>query len=700
MRLATLRLWCRRAIEGGWLLITLAVPLAFDAGSVHPFEPAKVAMLRTVVAFMVVAWLIGAGVQGYGRAEERGNERAGEQGGRDTHLVSCILHRASCILHPVPALILILALLYIAATICSISPRISLWGSYQWRQGTYTFLCLLALFVLVAGQLRVRTQLNRLVTATLYASAVVSGYGLLQFAGLDPIPWERPSERAFATLGHPNFLGLYVAMTIPLAVARLLAARNWVSRGLYAGLLLAQAGCLLATFSRSAWLGVLAAGVVFALLAGIRGQRTRWVTAGLGLVTLALVAFAALAYADPSGWASSGPLEPVHSLLRGKSATTAIRVLEWEATARLIAARPVLGTGPESFEVAFQAVYPPALTVYGGARATGGRAHNDFLDWTVNAGLLGLAAYLALVVVTCWCGWRAAQRAPRDESLVMVALIAGVVAYLVANQFSFGTAATLSTLWLSLGLLAALPLSETGSTPLLGDHDPLKGRQGRARAAAWRLLASVGLYLLALVFVVGTNVVPLLADAHAKAGMHGLTNGDWPTAIAAYERAVALQPDQDRYHALLASAHLAQAVNGAPASFPAAEATLDRAITLSSTDEAHWLALGDVRRYWGETISEPVHLDRAIVAYQEAQRLSPTDPEPLIKIGQVLVCQGRPADAVRAYQAALVLDSLNVSAYTHLALAYEALERLADAAEARRQAAHAAKAIARLISKR
>ena len=687
MRLATLRLWCHRTVEGGWLLIALAVPLAFDAGSVHPFEPAKVALVRTIVVFMLVAWLIDA-----------------------------MLHASRFTLPAsrlVPALTLTLALLYATATACSVAPRISLWGSYQWRQGAYTFLCLLALFALVAGRLRTRRQLDRLVTATLYASAVVSAYGLLQFAGLDPIPWERPTDRAFSTLGHPNFLGLYVAMTMPLAAARLLAlspggsvvspggsvVHNWSYRGLYAGLLLIQAGCLLATFSRSAWLGALAAGMTFALLAGIRRQRTRWVTASLGLVTLALVAFAALAYADPSGWASSGPLEPVHSLLRGKSATTAIRVLEWEATARLVAARPALGTGPESFELAFQAVYPPALTTYGGAGATGGRAHNEFLDWAVNAGLLGLATYLALVVAVCWRGRQAAPRAPRDEALVAMALIAGVVAYLVANQFSFGTAATLSALWLSLGLLSAPALSHKAQR---GSVTPVPG-EPKAPVAARKLLAGAGLSLVALAFVVSTNLVPLLADAHAKTGMHRLTNGDWPAAIVAYEQAIALQPDQDRYHALLASAYLAQAVAGTPgepASFPAAEAALDRAITLSPADEAHWLARGDVRRYWGEAISDPLHLNRAVVAYQEARRLSPTDPEPLVKIGQVRARQSRLADAVRSYQAALALDPLNVSAYTHLALAYESLGRPADAAEARRQATRAAQEIDRLISKR
>ncbi len=694
----TLERWCSRIIEGGWLLIALGVPLAFDAGSAQPFEPAKVAVLRTIVVFMVVAWLVEAGGQRSRGPETCPEPSRGEQGGRNARRVSFILHPSSvCTRQGVILLLaLTLALIYLAAATFSIAPRISLWGSYSWRQGAYTFLCLLALFALVAGRLRTRPQRERLVTAMLCASAVVSGYGLIQFAGLDPIPWERAGERAFATLGHPNFLGLYLAMTMPLAAARLLATPRWPRRSLYAGLLFAQAGCLLATVSRSAWLGALVASVVLSLLArqgppdvaASRARRARWTVVGLGTLAMALAALAAWAYADPGGWASGGLLEPVHSLLRGKSATTTIRLLTWPAAAQIVAARPILGTGPESFELAFQAVYPPALTAYGGAGATGGQVHNEFLDWAVNVGLPGLAAYLALVLAVCWRGWRAVQHAPRDEALLAAALIASVAAYLVANQFSFGTAATRSALWLSLGMLAAC-----GGTLRVAQTRRVSKRWGQGLAGATLLLA-------ALIFVLGTNVVPLLADAHARAGMRHLTAGDWPAAIAAYEQAIALQPEQDRYHALLASARVAQAVNGEVSAFPLAEAAIARAIALSPRDEAHWLMLGDVRRYWGEATPGAAHLDRAIAAYREAQRLSPTDPEPLVKMAQVYMLQGRPAEAVSACQAALALDPLNVAAYTHLALACEALGRPADAAEARRQATRAAEEIDRLVSKR
>jgi len=657
-------------IESGWLLIALAIPLVFDPGSAQPFEPVKVAVLRTIVIFMVVFWVL------------------------STKSLKLYPTRHVALTLP-PLLALTLALLYLAATVLSVSPRLSLWGSYQWRQGAYTFLCLLVLFALVAGQLRTRQQRERLVTTMLFASAVVSGYGLLQFAGLDPIPWERPAERPFATLGHPNFLGLYLAMTMPLAVVRLLEARAWSLRSLYAGLLFIQIGCLLATASRSAGLGALAASATLALLGGSRTRHTRWVIGSLVVVTVALLILAAWAYADPGGWASGGALEPIHSLLRGKSATTTIRILAWSATAQLIARHPLSGTGPESFALAFQAVYPPALTVYGGIRATGGQAHNEFLAWAVNAGLPGLVVYLALVVAVCWCGWRVVKNAARPEALTAAAFIAGVVAYQVANQFSFGVATTLSTLWLSLGVLA-------GAASAIYAHSP-GGKEVGAQTASVRrrkLLSGAGLFLAALVLTWGTNVVPLLADAHVKTGLYHLRTGDWPAAIAAYERAIAWQPDQDYYQALLASAQLARAVNGTGAAFPLAEAASERAIARSPLDEEHWLMLGDVRRYWGQATADPTHLDRASAAYRQAQHLSPTDPEPLIKTGQVLMLQGYPAEAVLAYQAALALDPLNASAYSHLALAYQALGRPAEAAEALRQATRVAEECDRLISKR
>ena len=468
---------CDQVVEGGWLLIALALPLYFNVYSSRTFEPDKVALFRSLAVVMAGAWL--AGRLTAPRARSR----------------------------PSPLLLITIALAgtWLLATATSLSPRISLWGSYEWRQGSYTFLCYLALFGLAAARLRSSEQSDRLLTAILFASLPVSLYGILQFAGLDLLPWQSTVEnRAVSTLGHPNFLAAYLVMVFPLAAVRLLAAKSALGRLAHGGLLAVQGLCLLLTFSRSGWLAALGGGLVLLLLlAQIHGRlRLFWRLAAI--VALLVAGVCILAYADPGGTVSASPFEPLHSALRGKSAATRIRVLEWQAMPSLIAARPVLGYGPDTFSLAFSRVYPPGLAVYGGPNATGEHAHNQILDLAVDAGLLGAALYLAVAAVVVVRGLSVLRRtADAGRQLLLAGLISAVVACLLQHQLSFVTVTPAALLWLYLGWIEAL-----------GQHaEPLP--QSSFPVPARRLALSGLLAVATLGLVVATNLLPVVADLYA-----------------------------------------------------------------------------------------------------------------------------------------------------------------------------------------
>ncbi|MCL2083754.1 MAG: O-antigen ligase family protein [Oscillospiraceae bacterium] len=66
----------------------------------------------------------------------------------------------------------------------------------------------------------------------------------------------------------------------------------------------------------------------------------------------------------------------------------------WRRTMTVIAERPLLGTGPDTFYNAFWSFQREAMDVTG---TPFDKAHNDLLEIAVCSGLLGLAAYLALL---------------------------------------------------------------------------------------------------------------------------------------------------------------------------------------------------------------------------------------------------------------------------------------------------------------
>ena len=659
MRSDRLAAACDHLIEYGWLLIALALPLYFNVYSSRTFEADKVALFRSLVAIMIGAWLIG--------------------------------RLAIRPFRPRPSLLRFLALAlaaaWLLATAVSLSARISLWGSYEWRQGSYTLLCYLALFGLAYACLRSPDQSDRLLTAILFASLPVSLYGIVQYAGLDLLPWQAGAEnRAVSTLGHPNFLGAYLVMITPLTAVRLLAAESRAGKLAYAGLLAVQGLCLLLTFSRSSWLAALGSGLLFLLLLAWIRRRTRLFWRAALVVALLVGGVAALAYADPSGIVSYSPFEPLHSMLRGKSAAARIRLLEWQAVSSLIAAQPLLGYGPDTFPLAFSRVYPPELAVYGGPDATGDHAHNLILDLAVDAGLVGAALYLAVIVVVVVRGLTVLRRtADPARQLLLAGLLSAVVAYLLQHQLSFVTVTPAAFLWLYLGWIEALaPRPEPLPRPAL----PLP---------AWQLVTGGLLAAAALALIVVTNLLPVVADLYAARGTALAQDSQWDASIRAYEKALRLAPDQDRYHALLAYGYLAGLDD--EAALVGAEAALAEAVRLSPYDLDYALDQADLYYRWGIS-SDPARLKLALAACQRAADLSPTDPRIYVGWGRIYQAQGQWQSAIERYKAALALDPLHVPAYIALGDLYWAAGDTEMANGAYEGTHYAAEEIDRLISKR
>lgn len=656
-------------------MVVLAVPLYFNPYSNRVFEPDKVTLFRSLVLIVALAWLVKEADAGLN------NERRGFHGCRGVFI-----------------LVLALGGIYLLATLTSLSPGLSLWGSYEWRQGTYTFLCYVTLFFVAACNLRSEAQVARLLTAVLCASLPVSLYGIVQRFGLDPLPWQGTAVgRVFSTMHHPNFLGAYLAMVIPLTVGRLLNSFPKPGRvGIYVVLLVSQIVCLFFTFSRSSWLAFLMAGLVFAFLWTLRRGKTRRFLILMIALSCLLLILAGLAYLDPGGLFSYSPLEPVHSFLRGKSAAAQIRALAWEAAVRLIGARPLLGYGPESFDLAFAGVYPPRLAIYGGPPATGGRAHNEWLDLAVTIGVPGAALYLLVLAAVFRLGWKALDDAPPRRQAITITLLSAIAAYLAQNQLSFGTVTSFSLLWLFMAVIVALEkMQRQGvSGPTLSG--PLSTHPGGLRLTGYGLLAAFVLAFGAL-----TNVVPVVADIYARQGAKAAAVGDWDGSIAAYEQALRLCPHQGRYHRFLAAGYLNRALAGERDNddFLAAEAELSTAMRLSPLDLGYRLALGELYYRWGRLFAAD-RLDLALGAYRQAAALSPTNPEIYARWGLVYHALERYDEALQKYQQALSLDPYHVLAYTCLGDTYTALGRNDEALEAYENARQASQVVDALVSKR
>jgi tetratricopeptide (TPR) repeat protein len=438
--------YCEGIMEAAWLAALIVVPVFFDAYSSRIFEPDKLALLRSLALVILAAWLV----------------KILEEGGICWERLEPGKSKIKTILRvPLVAPVLALVVVYLIATIFSVVPRTSLLGSYQRMQGTYTTLSYLVIFAALAGNLRKRIQVERIITTIIVASLAVSLYGVLQHYQIDPVPWAgNVITRIIASMGNSIFVAAYLIMAIPLVILRLVdsfrcilkdssgQASNFARATAYVFILALQLIALYFSGSRGPWLGW-AASVVFIGLALSLIWRLRWLTlTGVGIFLLGVVFLLVLNIPN-------GPLKSLQAipgvgrlgqLLDAESRTGRVRTLIWQGAAELVlphqpleypdgskdslnVIRPLIGYGPESMYVAYNPFYQPGLTQVESRNASPDRSHNETWDSLVTTGALGLIVYIALFGSVFYYGlkWLGQINSPRQRNLFFGLYLGGGV---------------------------------------------------------------------------------------------------------------------------------------------------------------------------------------------------------------------------------------------------------------------------------
>ena len=334
-------------------------------------------------------------------------------------------------------------------------------------QGLVKLTLNLFLFLLMARVMRRPRLRTGLITVYLLTALVVSVYGLRQwFFGAEALAtWVDPTSnsagttRVYSYLGNPNLLAGYLIPAVMLSGAAIFAWPRWTPKALAVVLTLAHTACLVLTFSRGGWLGFLAGSfALLVLLVQFWSIRFNvfWRRWALPLLVGGSAAFVVLAVL------TLDPLrDRVMSIFAGRQdSSNNFRINVWAGVLDMIRDRPILGIGPGND--AFNKVYP----LYQRPRYTALSAYSVFLEIAVEAGLIGLAAFLWLMTVVLGQGWRQLQRLREQQSVQGYWLIAAIATLL--GMLTHGLVDTVwyrpqvSTLW---WLMMALVASYYRSQP-------------------------------------------------------------------------------------------------------------------------------------------------------------------------------------------------------------------------------------------
>ena len=254
----------------------------------------------------------------------------------------------------------------------------------------------------------------RLAGALLLAGVAVSLVGFYQYAtNQNIITAEENLRRIRAFYGSPNNLALFLGRVAPLALALAAFGRFGQKARLACWLAFAATGlAIVLTFSIGAWLGVLAALLVIAALAG----RKALIRTAIGLGVAALAAAPVLL-----------SVERFRSHLDlTDGGTTFARVVVWWSALAMIRDHPLLGIGLDNFLYYYRDLH--YMLPAGWREPALSHPHNLLLDFWLSLGLLGAGLLVVLLV-----GFgREALRLWRAESdPVARGLVAGVLASMV-----------------------------------------------------------------------------------------------------------------------------------------------------------------------------------------------------------------------------------------------------------------------------
>lgn len=293
------------------------------------------------------------------------------------------------------------------------------------------------LFFAVAGGLSPR-WLGRLVSVLTIAAATAV-LQAVQLAGAANL------ERPFGAFRDPQVLGGVLCLLLPVALA---ACRYQVhvwrrTAAVMATVLIVV--CLLATRSRSAWLGGLAGVGTLAALTLWRSWRAGELSVDPRQLVVPLVT-AAVCAGMFLGVARQRALLSARAATFGQlpqDGTLHWRLALWRAAARMTVERPVLGWAPGTFPV-HQARYTPGSRTEREIRLLGGdmseSAHNTFLQLAAETGLVGLLLFLGMLA--------SFLRAALPAFLATRAGIRrGALAAAIAAVMAFGVSALGSPAW-------------------------------------------------------------------------------------------------------------------------------------------------------------------------------------------------------------------------------------------------------------
>lgn len=305
--------------------------------------------------------------------------------------------------------------------------------------------------ILLQNAIKTRKQINTVIYLLILGGFIVSLYGFFQVLTgvestkdwIDEDTFSSLSLRVYSTLDNPNVLGEYLLLVIPLGVSSIVTAKT--SHGkVAAGVATAAMGvCMILTYSRGGWLGLLFSAAIFLVLLDRR------------FIVLGVVAFACLPFVMPESI-----LARFSSITDMSDSSTSYRIYIWMATVNMLKDYWFCGIGTGLN--AFNAVYP----AYSFNAVTAPHSHNLYLQVMCESGICGIVTFLGIIFSFIrTVGTSLSRDKNKDGRIQKIALLSGLGGFLLQGMtdYSFYNYRVTLMFWIFIALGACLSGMKDGS---------------------------------------------------------------------------------------------------------------------------------------------------------------------------------------------------------------------------------------------
>lgn len=497
---------------------------------------------------------------------------------------------------------------------------------------------------------------------------LVSLYAIMQHLGIDPISWDDPNirVRSTSTLGNPDFLGAYLAMAFPFALAHAITAKQPTLKVFSALSLFALFIALTFSFSRGAWLCFLTALFVFILFSGkdiLRRNVKLFAFLLAGFFVLFYVASHENVTIDKTKTTAA---QRIKTTLHMNYPSIAIRRHLWHDTLHMIRAKPWTGFGPGNYTLFFTQYRSPELLNLAGRLSLPESAHNDYLQQAADSGLLEFFAFIWLLA----CGFLYARKQNNETShrILNAALLSALAAFFMENIFYYHVASTYLLFFLCLGVL-----------PLFSERDKVKITLSLPFSRPSQLILKITLPLLFIGLF--THILfPVFASYSFRKGTIEMDNHNLTGAALSFSEAKLLAPYDKLYGAYLGKCYeeMALFVSSAKTKKKGDE---KRFFTLALKEYEgllkqypnHSFVYADRGRVWFVMFQlgvDKTGIKKSIDSYQKAIQLDPKNSILYNDLGRVVLSQMKLKEAESYFQKAVHYEPAYAEAHANLGLCY------------------------------